>query len=171
MNIKKIPVLLSLCFASAACSYAPMYKSTAGFQGQFSEVAVGSVQIQGVERNVGSRRMPQRLSQKLSNAFSSEGARYTLNVSLSEYTNALATSRTASDERYQLQVVAHIDLLDLNSESLLKTKLSQVVAYNVQATGFATDSEESSAQERAIDRLAEDIIQQVHFKMYAMERE
>ena len=165
--MKKTLLTLGLCLTASACSYAPMFQESSIERSRI--VTVGQVQISGVELNVGSRRMPQRLSQKLNSAFPSSAGDYTLNVSLSETTKALATSRTAADERYQLQVVAHVKMLRTNGEVVLKTRLSQLVAYNVQTTGFATDSEEEAAHDRAVDRLAEDIIQQVYYKMYAMD--
>lgn len=166
--MKKTLLTLGLCLTASACSYAPMYQESS--LKSMENVTVGDVQIRDVKMNVGSRRMPQRLSQKLNSAFSASAGDYTLNVSLSETTKALATSRTAADERYQLQVVAHVKMLGTDGKEVLKTRLSQLVAYNVQTTGFATDSEEEAAHDRAIDRLAEDIIQQVHYKMYAMDR-
>ncbi|MEC9291993.1 MAG: LPS assembly lipoprotein LptE [Pseudomonadota bacterium] len=166
--MKKTFFTLSLCLATTACSYAPMYEASTIDSGK--QVSVGTVQISGVEMNVGSRRMPQRLSQKLNAAFPEGNGLYTLNVTLDEATKALATNRTAADERYQLQVVAHVKMLGVDGKEVLKTRLSQLVAYNVQTTGFATDSEEEAAHDRAVDRLAEDIIQQVYYKMYAMDR-
>lgn len=151
----------------SACAYTPLYQDMDS--DSMSQVRVGDVGTKAGVNNVGAHRAPQLLAQKLTRAFPGQDGRYTLSVTLEEKTSALATSRSAADQRYQFELSAHLLMVNGEGEKMLNTRLRQYVAYNVQATGYATDSEAEAARTRAVDRLSEEIIQQVHYKIFAME--
>ena len=139
----------------AACGYTPIYS-------QQSEVAVGPIQVIDVERNVGQRRIAQRVDQHLRRSFPSKVAKYRIEIDLEESLTTLAVTREATIERQQVNVLANVKLVNTETDEVMfTTQLQRGAAYNNEITPYSTEAGRGFARQAAADAVAEEIVRRV----------
>lgn len=161
--MKNLSVLaLVAATALSACGYTPMYATGGGADTAGAKVQVGSVEMGNPERNVGSRRVAQRVSQILRQDFPQAAAELDLlTVHIDETTSTLAVQRTSAVERAQINLTAELVLTSPEGKRLLRANLGANAPYNVENTPFSTESGKTYARLTAANNLADEITRRV----------
>ncbi|PZP39674.1 MAG: hypothetical protein DI585_03275 [Pseudomonas fluorescens] len=167
LRMKISPFLRLSLLASAtvlmSCSYSPLYAPQAGASSAAHRMQVGSVGVDLDKRNVGERRVAQTVSQQLKLDFPNAGADMdTLTVAIDEEETTLAVQRTATIQRAEIHLTAHVNLQDADGKTLLTTSLSTSAPYNVESTPLSTETGKTYSRQTAARNLAAEISRRVY---------
>ena len=149
--------LIGTLFVSACAGYTALYDMPA------ESVVVAKVAMEKVEKNVGERRVAQRVSQRLRRAFPDEVAAYRLETYIEETQSTLAVRRNATVERSQVNLAADVLLFkeDGSTQPIFQATLSAASAYNVESSPYSTEAGRVFARQAAADTLGDEIVRMV----------
>lgn len=155
--MKKLYILIALML-SACAGYQPLYGELGT---EMNKISLHSVQMNVVEKNIGSRRLAQLLDQKLSRIFTNNvNNQYDLYVVLDPTEYAIATRSDDTDKRKSISIKATIKLIDVNTKKqVFKTSISRSSSYTTQDDPFSTESARTKALESITSTLSNEIIQ------------
>jgi LPS-assembly lipoprotein len=144
-----LPLLLS------ACGFHPMY-------GRSLAPALSSIYVEPIAERDG-----YELRNTLIDALQSDGDKagktYSLRITLNESSQGIALQNDATITRYNNLLVAHYALSDMRGNVLTTGSQTELSAYNVVQSPYAT----LTAQQDASKRAAQDVAERIHLDLGA----
>jgi len=144
-----------LCFALGACGFHPMYGRSVG-------PALSSVYVEPIAERDG-----YELRNTLIDALQSDGDKagkvYNLKVTLNESSQGIALQNDATITRYNSRLEARYTLSDMKGNVLTSGTQTELSAYNVVQSPYAT----LTAQQDASKRAAQDVAERIHLDLGA----
>jgi LPS-assembly lipoprotein len=146
-------IAILLCSALGACGFHPMYGTSLAPQ-------LSSVYVEPIAERDG-----YELRNTLIDALHSDGEpagkTYLLKVTLNENSQGIALQNDASITRYNNRLEAHYTLSDAHGNVLTTGIQTELSAYNVVASPYATLVAEQDASKRA----AQDVAERIHLDL------
>jgi LPS-assembly lipoprotein len=139
----------ALCLVLAACGFHPMYGSTTG-------PAMASIFVDPIAERDGFE-MRNTLIDSLQSDGEEHGKAYRLKVVLSESPQGIALQNDATITRYNNPITARYTLTDLQGKVLLSGSETEMSAYNVVQSPYATLVASQDSSKRAAQDIAERI--------------
>ena len=147
------PAALALCLALAACGFHPMY-------GRATGPALASVYVEPIAERDGFE-----LRTSLIDALQSDGVEqgkaYHLKITLNESAQGIALQNDATITRYNNTLTAHYTLYDAQDKVLTNGTETQMSAWNVVQSPYATEVAALDSSKRA----AQDIAERIHLDL------
>jgi LPS-assembly lipoprotein len=139
----------ALCLALAACGFHPMYGSATG-------PAMASIFVDPIAERDGFE-MRNTLINSLQSDGEERGKAYRLNVVLSESPQGIALQNDATITRYNNPITARYTLTDAQGKVLTSGTETEMSAYNVVQSPYATLVASQDSSKRAAQDIAERI--------------
>jgi len=144
---------LALCFALAACGFRPMYGRSLG-------PALSSIYVEPIAEREG-----YELRNSLIDALQSDGDKagkaYRLKITLNESSQGIALQNDATITRYNNRLEARYVLSDMQGHELTSGIQTELSAYNVVQSPYAT----LTAQQDSAKRAAQDVAERIHLDL------
>jgi len=144
---------LALCFALAACGFRPMYGRSLG-------PALSSIYVEPIAEREG-----YELRNSLIDALQSDGDKagkaYRLKITLNESSQGIALQNDATITRYNNRLEARYVLSDMQGHELTSGIQTELSAYNVVQSPYAT----LMAQQDSAKRAAQDVAERIHLDL------
>lgn len=156
--MKKIYLALVSAIIVSCSGYQPLYGELGD---KMLEIDLVEVKMKDTAKDLGERRLGQKLSQKLGRIFTNDVDNdYDLYVELNREETAIATKSDDTDKRKSISVEALMTLKEkLTGKVKFETTLSRYSSYTVQDEPFATEAARTKALESIVSSLSNDIIQ------------
>jgi LPS-assembly lipoprotein len=138
-----------LCFVLAACGFRPMY-------GSATAPAMASIFVDPIAERDGFE-MRNTLVNSLQSDGEERGKAYHLKIVLSEAPQGIALQNDATITRYNNPITARYTLTDLQGKVLLSGTETEMSAYNVVQSPYATLVASQDSSKRAAQDIAERI--------------
>ena len=152
--MKKL-VALAACLLLGACGFRPMYGSSLA-------PALSSIYVEPIAERDG-----YELRNSLIDALQSDGDKagklYSLKISLNESSQGIALQNDATITRYNTNLEARYTLSDMKGTVLTSGIQTELSAYNVVQSPYAT----LTAQQDASKRAAQDVAERIHLDLGA----
>jgi LPS-assembly lipoprotein len=139
----------ALCLALAACGFHPMYGSATG-------PAMASIYVEPIAERDGFE-LRNALIDYLQSDGEERGKAYHLKVVLSEAPQGIALQNDATITRYNNPLTARYTLSDAQGKVLTSGTQTQMSAYNVVQSPYATLAASQDSSKRAAEGIAERI--------------
>ncbi|HWA69956.1 MAG TPA: LPS assembly lipoprotein LptE [Rhizomicrobium sp.] len=152
--MKKIAILAA-CLLLAGCGFHPLYSSA--LDPQLSAIYVEPI----AERD--GYELRNSLIDRLHSDGEKGGKRYILKIMMSESSQGIALQNDATITRYNTRLGASYVLSDTRGNILTQGTQSELSAYNVVQSPYATLSAEQDASKRA----AQDMAERIHLELGA----
>lgn len=149
----KKPAALVLCLVLAACGLHPMYGSSSG-------PAMSSVFVEPIAERDGFE-LRNALIDYLQSDGEERGKEYRLKIVLSESPQGIALQNDATITRYNNTITARYTLSDAQGKVLTSGTQTQMSAYNVVQSPYATLVASQDSSRRA----AQDIAERIHLDL------
>ncbi|MDD9912394.1 MAG: hypothetical protein OXR68_04195 [Alphaproteobacteria bacterium] len=163
----KKALLTTTLFLASCGGYTALYQPE-----QETQVTVGTIQMESAARNVGERRVAQRVNQRLRRMFTGTDQAYRLDVNIDESTSTLAVRRDATVARAQLSLDGDINLYQTDkADPVFSTTVTASAAYNSENTPYSTESGKTFARQQAADALADEIARVVWLALREQKQE
>jgi len=150
--MRKLAVLAA-CTLLGACGFRPMYGKSLAPQ-------LSSVFVEPIAERDG-----YELRNSLIDALQSDGDKagklYSLKISLNESSQGIALQNDATITRYNNRLEAHYVLSDMQGHELTSGIQTELSAYNVVQSPYAT----LTAQQDASKRAAQDVAERIHLEL------
>ena len=140
---------LAACFLLAGCGFHPLYGTSTG--PRMSNIFVEPI----AERD--GYEMRNQLIDMLGSDGQEAGKRYRLKITLNESSNGIALQNDATITRYNTTLGAKFVLSDAQGTELYHGEQSELTAYNVVQSPYATQVAQMDSSKRAAQDLAERI--------------
>jgi len=148
--------VIFLSFALAACGFRPMY-GRSNLSPQLASIYVEPIpERDGYELRT-------RLIDLLQSDGQQAGKRYHLRISMNESSQGIALQNDATITRYNNRLEARYTLSDMRGNVLTTGTQTEVSAYNVVQSPYAT----LTAQQDASKRAAQDVAERIHLDLGA----
>lgn len=150
----RILVLAVAASLVGACGFQPLY----GGGGQ-SEVAaeLSSIRVNSIPDRLG-QQVRNQLLDRLNPQGESADVRYVLKVTLTDNIQELAVRKSEIATRANFELKATYSLVDTTTnKQVFSDNVFSISSYNILSADFATLASERDAQERAAERVAENI--------------
>lgn len=144
---------LALCLVLAACGFHPMY-------GRATGPALASIYVEPIGERDGYE-LRNSLIDALQSDGDERGKAYHLKITLSESPQGIALQNDATITRYNNTLTVHYTLYDAQDKELTSGNLSQMAAYNVVQSPYATQVASMDSGKRA----AQDIAERIHLDL------
>jgi LPS-assembly lipoprotein len=152
--MKKLAVIAG-CVVLAGCGFRPMY-------GHSLAPALASIYVEPIAERDG-----YELRNTLIDALQSDGDKagkiYSLKVTLNESSQGIALQNDATITRYNSRLEAHYSLSDMKGNVLTTGSQTELSAYNVVQSPYAT----LTAQQDSSKRAAQDVAERIHLDLGA----
>ena len=145
--------IAALCTMLGACGFHPMYGSALAPQ-------LSSIYVEPIEERDGFE-LRNTLIDRLNSDGRLEGKKYRLKITLDEATQGIALQNDATITRYNNRLEAHYTLTDTRGNVLTTGTQTEMSAYNVVASPYATLSAEQDSSKRA----ALDVAERIHLDL------
>ena len=146
-------IIVLLCFGLGACGFHPMYGRSLG-------PALSSIYVEPIAERDG-----YELRNTLIDALQSDGDKagkiYSLRVSLNESSQGIALQNDATITRYNNRLEAHYVLSDMQGHELTSGIQTELSAYNVVQSPYATLTAQMDSSKRA----AQDVAERIHLDL------
>jgi LPS-assembly lipoprotein len=149
----KKPVVLAACLLLGACGFHPMYGSALAPQ-------LSSVFVEPIAEREGYE-LRTSLIDALQSDGDTAGKAYRLKITLNETSQGVALQNDANITRYNNRLVAHYTLSDTRGNVLTSGTETELSAYNVVQSPYAT----FTAQQDASKRAAQDVAERIHLDL------
>jgi LPS-assembly lipoprotein len=143
----------ALCLVLAACGFHPMY-------GRATGPALASVYVEPVAERDGFE-LRTSLIDALQSDGDERGKAYRLKITLNEAAQGIALQNDATITRYNNNLTAKYTLYDLQGNELTSGTETQMSAYNVVQSPYATQVAALDSSKRA----AQDIAERIHLDL------
>ncbi|HEX4272440.1 MAG TPA: LPS assembly lipoprotein LptE [Rhizomicrobium sp.] len=143
----------ALCLVLAGCGFHPMYGRTTG-------PALASVFVEPVAERDGFE-LRNALIDALQSDGEEHGKAYHLKITLNENAQGIALQNDATITRYNNTLTAHYTLYDTQGKELTSGTQTQMSAYNVVQSPYATQVAAQDSSKRA----AQDIAERIHLDL------
>lgn len=143
----------ALCLALAACGFHPMYGSSSG-------PALSSVFVEPIAERDGFE-LRNALIDYLQSDGEERGKAYHLKIVLNEFPQGIALQNDATITRYNNTITARYTLSDAQGKVLTSGTQTQMSAYNVVQSPYATLVASQDSSKRA----AQDIAERIHLDL------
>lgn len=150
---------LALLLPLAACGFRPLYASNLDPQ-------LASIYVEPVAERDGYE-MRNRLIDMLHSDGDKAGKRYRLHITLNESSQGIALQNDAAITRYNTTIGATYELYDMRGNLVTHGTQSELAAYNVVQSPYAT----LSAQQDSSKRAAQDMAERIHLELGAWFRQ
>ena len=147
------PAALALCLALAACGFHPMYGSSTG-------PVLSSVYVEPIAERDGFE-LRNAMIDDLQSDGEEQGKAYHLKIVLSESPQGIALQNDATITRYNNALTARYTLSDAQGKMLTSGTQTQMSAYNVVQSPYATLVASQDSSKRA----AQDIAERIHLDL------
>ena len=145
--------VLAGCLVLAGCGFHPMYGSSLA-------PALATVYVEPIaERN--GYELRNTLIDALQSDGDKAGKRYNLKVTLNESSQGIALQNDATITRYNNRLEAHYVLSDMQGHELTSGSQTELSAYNVVNSPYAT----LTAQQDSTKRAAKDVAERIHLDL------
>ena len=148
--------VIALCLALAACGFRPMY-GRSNLSPQLASIFVEPI----AERD--GYELRTRLIDLLQSDGQAAGKRYHLRILMNESSQGIALQNDATITRYNNRLEAHYVLSDMQGHELTSGSQTELSAYNVVQSPYAT----LTAQQDASKRAAQDVAERIHLDLGA----
>jgi LPS-assembly lipoprotein len=149
----KKPVVLAACLLLGACGFHPMYGSALAPQ-------LSSVYVEPIAERDGYE-LRNSLIDVLQSDGDAAGKAYRLKITLNESSQGIALQNDATITRYNNRLEAHYTLSDTRGNVLTTGTQTELSAYNVVQSPYATLVAEQDASKRA----AQDVAERIHLDL------
>ena len=149
----KKPAVLAACLLLGACGFHPMYGSALAPQ-------LSSVFVEPIAERDGYE-LRNSLIDLLQSDGDAAGKAYRLKIFLNESSQGIALQNDATITRYNNRLEAHYTLTDTRGNVLTTGTQTEMSAYNVVASPYATLSAEQDSSKRA----ALDVAERIHLDL------
>jgi LPS-assembly lipoprotein len=149
----KKPVALAACLLLGACGFHPMYGNSLAPQ-------LSSVYVEPIAERDGYE-LRNTLIDALHSDGDAAGKTYRLKVTLNENSQGIALQNDASITRYNNRLEARYTLSDMGGNVLASGTQTELSAYNVVTSPYATLVAEQDASKRA----AQDVAERIHLDL------
>ena len=149
----KKPAILAACLLLGACGFHPMYGSALAPQ-------LSSVFVEPIAERDGYE-LRNSLIDLLQSDGDAAGKKYRLKIFLNESSQGIALQNDATITRYNNRLEAHYTLTDARGNVLTTGTQTEMSAYNVVASPYATLSAEQDSSKRA----ALDVAERIHLDL------
>jgi len=145
-----------LLLALSACGFKPLYGTDkTGLSDPQAELA--TVQVSNIPDRLG-QLVRNQLVDYLSPTGHASQKRYILKVGLSLSSEGIALARDESATRYNVQLTAHFNLTDLNTNKrIFEGQARSIAVYNVITSEYATLIARQDAERRAASDVADEL--------------
>jgi len=147
------PAALALCLVLAACGFHPMY-------GRATGPAMASIYVEPIAERDGFE-LRTALIDSLQSDGEEHGKTYRLKISLNEAAQGIALQNDATITRYNNTLTARYTLYDVKGDVLTSGTQTQLSAYNVVQSPYATLVASQDSSKRA----AQDIAERIHLDL------
>ena len=147
--------IAALCTMLGACGFHPMYGSALAPQ-------LSSIYVEPIEERDGFE-LRNTLIDRLNSDGRLEGKKYRLKITLDESTQGIALQNDAAITRYNNTLNARYVLSDAQGNQLTQGSQTEMSAYNVVNSPYAT----LTAQQDSAKRAAQDMAERIHLELGA----
>ena len=145
--------IAALCTMLGACGFHPMYGSALAPQ-------LSSIYVEPIEERDGFE-LRNTLIDRLNSDGRLEGKKYRLKITLDEATQGIALQNDATITRYNNTLNARFVLSDVQGNVLTQGSQTELSAYNVVNSPYAT----LTAQQDSARRAAQDMAERIHLEL------
>ena len=145
--------IAALCTMLGACGFHPMYGSALAPQ-------LSSIYVEPIEERDGFE-LRNTLIDRLNSDGRLEGKKYRLKITLDEATQGIALQNDATITRYNNMLNARFVLSDVQGNVLTQGSQTELSAYNVVNSPYAT----LTAQQDSARRAAQDMAERIHLEL------
>ena len=145
--------IAALCTMLGACGFHPMYGSALAPQ-------LSSIYVEPIEERDGFE-LRNTLIDRLNSDGRLEGKKYRLKITLDEATQGIALQNDATITRYNNTLNARFVLSDVQGNLLTQGSQTELSAYNVVNSPYAT----LTAQQDSARRAAQDMAERIHLEL------
>ena len=145
--------IAALCTMLGACGFHPMYGSALAPQ-------LSSIYVEPIEERDGFE-LRNTLIDRLNSDGKLEGKKYRLKITLDEATQGIALQNDATITRYNNTLNARYALSDAQGNLLTQGSQTELSAYNVVNSPYAT----LTAQQDSARRAAQDMAERIHLEL------
>ena len=145
--------IAALCTMLGACGFHPMYGSALAPQ-------LSSIYVEPIEERDGFE-LRNTLIDRLNSDGKLEGKKYRLKITLDEATQGIALQNDATITRYNNTLNARFVLSDVQGNVLTQGSQTELSAYNVVNSPYAT----LTAQQDSARRAAQDMAERIHLEL------
>ena len=146
-------VIAALCAMLAGCGFHPMYGSALAPQ-------LSSIYVEPIEERDGFE-LRNTLIDRLNSDGRLEGKKYRLKITLDEASQGIALQNDATITRYNNTLNARFVLSDVQGNLLTQGTQTELSAYNVVNSPYAT----LTAQQDSSKRAAQDMAERIHLEL------